>query len=55
MLAHEVFDPKNIPLCLNTVIYRFITLWILLFSPPLILGVIIPIGRGGLCKTLMRH
>ena len=46
---------------LNNVIYRFIYIYyvfvnIVIFSLSLCdLGVIIPIGRGGLCKTSKRH
>ena len=47
------------PLALNSVIYiiYYVIVNIVYFSPiPLCdLGMKIPIGRGGLCKTSMRH
>ena len=50
-------DPRTHPIWLNSVIYCFTTLLEFIF--PLFslcdLDVIIPIGRGGLCETSMRH
>jgi hypothetical protein len=62
MLAHKVLDPKNTPPMFK---YRHLPLYyvvniilrILPFSLPYPLcdlGMIIPIGRGGLCETSMR-
>ena len=58
MLVHEVLDPKN-----TTPMFKFRDLLfyyvvnIVIFSPFFLcdLGVIIPIGRDGLCETSMRY
>ena len=59
MLAHEVLDPKNTtPMFeFRHLAFYYVVNIILLFSPPFLcdLGVIIPIGRDGLCETSMRY
>jgi hypothetical protein len=66
MLAYEVFDPKNtspmfkychlsLYLRLLRCAYYIVNIVIFPFLFLCDLGVIIPIGRGGLCKTSKRH
>jgi hypothetical protein len=63
MLAHEVLDPKNtlshvkychLTLYLHLLRYEYYIVNIPHFFSLCDLGVIIPIGRGGLCKTSKR-
>ena len=58
MLAHEALDPRTPPPMIK--FRHFITFLCCeyLFYPPfsfIKMGMKIPIGRGGLCKTSMRH
>ena len=58
MLAHEVLDPKNTtPMFkFRHLVFYYVVNIILSFFPRFLrdLGVITPIGRGGLCETSMR-
>ena len=57
MLAHEVLDPKNtIPMSKFRHLLFYYIVNIVILSPFFLcdLGVIIPIGHGGLCETSMR-
>jgi hypothetical protein len=62
LLAYEVFDPKNTSPCVKychlslylhllRCKYYIVDIVVFPFFFPCDLGVIIPIGRGGLCKT----
>ena len=66
LLAYEIFDPKNtspmfkychLSLYLRLLRYEYYIVNIVILSifPLCDSGMIIPIGRGGLCKTSKRH